>query len=164
MHIQKGSPPTLPLSFGPWELSPVLLPISSDLSQGCSSDIFPPFVMLPSRTSSSGLMSPPLILMTLAASIAGSCWMISSHCPGLLVEGTSVFSCELPLVLWKALTDTVKCSDQMSSHHFDYFYAAELLASASQSQKFSFGDSLRPLGLLCQQAESWKFRSGGEAP
>lgn len=106
MHIQKGSPPTLPLSFGPWELSPVLLPISSDLSQGCSSDIFPPFVMLPSRTSSSGLMSPPLILMTLAASIAGSCWMISSHCPGLLVEGTSVFSCELPLVLWKALTDS----------------------------------------------------------
>lgn len=80
-----------------------------------------------------------------------------------VVEGEPVFSCEL-LLVWKAMADTVKYSDQKLPDHLDYFHASELLASASHSQKFSFGDFLMLLGLLCQQAESWEFRSGGEAP
>lgn len=131
-----------------------MLPISSDLSQVSFLLRHVPLkdVQLRAHVTTSYSYD----FSCIHAGICWICWMIPSHCPGLLVEGTSVFSLELPLV-WKARTDSVKCSDQMSSDHF----------AISMLQSF--------LHLLHKEILLWRFshatgaalpasRCGGEAP
>lgn len=96
-------------AFGHWPISSLLLPISSDLSQCCSSGVFPLHMVLPlwdiwlsvHVTSSSSDFSLSVI-------IAGRCWLISSHCPRLCGGAltSSVSSCE-PLLMDRAVADTV---------------------------------------------------------